>query len=223
MKKIFYLATLIVCLFQTNAFAQGASNSSEVEVNPRVGTLGIGVDLGLRYNNSLGFRISNNYLAGKSDDTLGGINYDFDANFYNAGLILDYYPFQEGFRLSAGAFYSANEVDLKSRGNGPINIGLQTYTQSEYGRLEGSVETPTFAPYVGIGYNKKLGQSWGLNVDAGALIYTSQDVTLKSVGGTLSNDPVLNANISREIRDIENDTSDTYIYPVLMVGASYYF
>ena len=223
MKKILAIAALATCFVQANAFAQSvASSQSEIEVNPRVGTLGIGVDLGLRYNNSLGFRISNNYLAGEVDDTVEGIDYNLDASLYNAGLILDYYPFQEGLRVSVGAFYSANELDLKSSGNGSINIGSATYTQSEYGRLEGSVETPTFAPYVGIGYNKKLGQSWGLNVDAGALIYDSQDVTLKSVGGSLSNDPTLNANLQREIRQIE-DASDYYIYPVIMVGASYYF
>ncbi|MEL7113778.1 MAG: hypothetical protein AAGK93_12720, partial [Pseudomonadota bacterium] len=54
-------------------------------------------------------------------------------------------------------------------------------------------------------------------------VFGSGDVTLEAVGGTLSNDPILQAQLAQEIQDIENEIEDYELWPVVQVGLSYRF
>ena len=64
---------------------------------------------------------------------------------------------------------------------------------------------------------------WGFHILAGAAVFGSGDVTLDAVGGTLSNDPVLQAELAREIQEIEDEIEDYELWPVVQVGLSYRF
>ena len=223
--KISYFALFLAVLFiSTNVNAQVAVNSglnNQFEVSPRVGTLGLGLDFGYRASESLGFRVSNNYLAGNTDQTIEGIKYKVDGSLYNGGLVLDYYPLKKSLRLSAGGFFSLNQLDLDISPTTNLNIGSSIYTPTEIGKLTGSIETPKFSPYLGVGYNYSFG-NYGLNFDAGALYYSKQLVKLRSVGGSLTGSAGLNTSLAREIDEIENQ-ADNYFIPVIMLGFSIYF
>ena len=58
---------------------------------------------------------------------------------------------------------------------------------------------------------------------AGAALFGSGDVTLESVGGTFSNDPVLQAQLAQEVQEIEDEIEDYELWPVVQVGLSYRF
>ena len=58
---------------------------------------------------------------------------------------------------------------------------------------------------------------------AGAALFGSADVDLRSVGGTFSDDPALLAEIEEEEARIENDVEDYQVYPILTLGLNYRF
>jgi hypothetical protein len=198
---------------------------AEIRIEPKVGTQGLGLDVSQKFS-VVGLRLSNNYLNLNKKDDVSDISYKVDAKMLNVGLLLDVYPLTDGLRLTAGGFYSNNDVDLKANLNGPIKIGTVNFTTSEVGTFDGSFKQKSkFSPYVGFGTSKsyKFLGGLGLNFDVGARFAGNYDVNLKSSGGTLSGNPTLENQIKAEEDSIKDDLKRLKFYPVVSFGLTLAF
>ncbi|MEL7033748.1 MAG: hypothetical protein AAGL97_06555 [Pseudomonadota bacterium] len=190
-----------------------------------IGTMGGTVEGQFQVNDYFQLRAGANYLAFDEDIDVDDITYDGELDFSGFGAFIDVHPFGNSFFVTGGAYAGGKEIDLVASSTVAVEIGGVVFTPAEYGRLEGDVSFDDVAPFVGLGFDTTFegNGNWGFNVLAGAALFGSGDVTLDAVGGTLSNDPVLQAQLAQEIQDIENEIEDYELWPVVQVGLSYRF
>lgn len=213
----------IVLLAAGPAFAADDGRSG-FTLGPDVSTLGVGLQAGLRFNDYVGARIGGNWFEYDFERSYDDVDYDVDLNLGSAGSLLDIYPFGGGFRLSGGVRLNFNQADLTGSPNGGFEIGGTTYTADEVGTLDGGVDFNTFAPYLGLGYGATLFDgALELAFDAGAMYHGRPDVDLSASGGSLSNDPALQADLAEERAAIEDDLDGFRFYPVIGVSLAYRF
>lgn len=218
------LKTSAAALIATS-LSLAASAEGNFAVTGSVGTTGGAVEGQVKVNELFQLRASANYLAFDESIDVDDISYDGDVDFSGFGAFVDVHPFGGSFFLTGGAYTGAKEIDLTATSDVTVDIGGVPFTPTEYGRLEGDVSFDDLAPFVGLGFDTTFEGSgnWGFSLVAGAALFGSGDVSLESVGGTRSNDPIVQAAIDQEIQDIEDEIEDYELWPVLQVGLSYRF
>lgn len=194
-------------------------------IGARAATTGLGADVTMRATPRLNLRASASAFNYTYSDTYDDVAYDAELDLKSAGLLLDFHPFRGAFRISAGMYANGTDISLSGAPTQNVQIGGQTFTPAQVGNITGTVEFPSTAPYLGIGWGNAVGErnKFGVNLELGVLFQGSADVELQSNGGTLSNNPVLTNQIEAEEQAIENDLSDFKLYPVVAVGVTYSF
>ena len=170
-------------------------------------------------------RAGGNYLAVDEDVDVDDITYAGELDLSGLGAFVDLHPFGGGFFVSGGAMSGSKRIDLTASSTVPVEIGGVIFTPEEYGQLNGEVSFEDVGPFAGIGFDTTFQGDghWGLSVMAGAALFGSGEVTLESEGGTLSSDPMLQAELEAEADKIEDEIEDYELYPVLQLGLSYRF
>lgn len=194
-------------------------------VTPKVGTQGLGMDLGSRISPKWGARLNANYFPYSRSDSFDDVKYDLDLTLATVGLLLDFHPFEGGFRITGGAYYNGNKLDLDAdlKSGATYTIGDRTYTAEDIGSIDGDVTVNDFSPYLGLGWGTNIpteGGSWAFSLDAGVMYHGSPSVSL-SVENP-NNIPQLDRDLNDEISEIESDI-DYRFHPVLALGVSYRF
>lgn len=228
----------------TETSADAASDTSRYGgLGLRFGTAGFGIDYTYGINRFLDVRAG--YHFGSYSDTFDedGIDYDGELKISGASLMLDVKPFAGGFRISAGLFTGTPEFELKASGRNEYEIGDTTYDGNL--RLDGGIDLGSTAPYLGIGWGGTTnGTGFGVSFDLGVMFTGSPDVSMVAsglaceVGGNpacdptdenspgvinASADPTFQAELDKEIANIEDDAKDFKVWPVLMFGLHYRF
>lgn len=219
LRRVGILFVLITMVAVAPAFAQ-----EKVAVGAKVSTLGLGVDGAMMINDNFNVRLGIQGFEYDKSGTESGVKYDFDLGMFSVGTLVDYFPFNNGFRLSLGAFFNDNELDMKATAADSYEIGDTIYTPAEVGSLTGKVDFDEFAPYIGIGWGNPFGKdgNWSFSVDLGIMYQGSPDVSLKA-NGTLANNAAFKDDINREVASLESDIDDYEYYPVISVAVTYSF
>ena len=204
--------------------AHAASASDNWNLEARAGTLGLGIDASYKVNDSLALRGGPNVLKFDRSETIDGVEYEAEVDFLNVGALVDWHPFKSGFRITGGAFFGGNDLSLNATPANNVTIGDTSFTPAQVGTIDGEVEWNAVTPYVGIGYSNAFysKRKWRFSVDLGAKYNGEADVSYRT-NGSLAGTPGFEAEVQREIENIEDDLDDFQFYPVLMVGVSYRF
>lgn len=220
-------AAAVVSAYSTAATAQ--QSNAPFSFGVIGGTLGIGAEASFKVSDSIVFRVNGSYFGwdlteSASKATNGASSdYKFDVSGMFAGALLDWHPFQGGFRLSAGARYA--DLQLKAHELNGRTIGDNTYTAAQVGTVHTTVHNSMkVVPYVGLGYDaahfKGPGFNFSLGLDVGAMFGGNPNVKIttdRSVAG-------LATDIAKEKRDLEDKLSKyTMVYPVLMLSGKFNF
>lgn len=232
----FFIAALMLLLPSTMSSAQtlgdadapisgsGAALPDGLFVSPAVSTLGVGLEGGIRLNDSFGLRLGGNWLGFNYDGVEGDIDYDADVTLASLGTLLDYHPFQGGFRLSGGLRFNFNQADLDGTPNDDIEIGDDVFSPDDVGTLTGDVGFNVFAPYLGIGYGATLLKgALSIGFDLGVMYQGQADVDLDTEDGNLSDNAVLLDNLAQEEDEVEDDLKNFVVYPVAGLAVIYRF
>ena len=181
--KRFVCVWMVWVLVATGSYAA----SGDTGLTLKAGSPGIGVDLTVGLGEKANLRLSGNAFSYTYDD------YEFDEDeeeiaevvdtveatldLLTLGAFLDWHPSGGSFRLSAGAFYNANEGSLSATAGDTISIGGEVY---EVQSLDGVIEFNTFAPYLGIGWGNaaQADSHWHFAMDLGVLVQGSPKVSL---------------------------------------------
>ena len=221
MFKKFLLSLLTIATLSTTVMAQTNTNYG---VGLKLSTLGIGLDLIKPINDSFALRLNINGASYSENDVESGINYDYDLTLVTAGLLIDYYPLESAFRVSAGAYYNANEYKLKALTTDSLyEIAGNYYTTEQVTSIDGLMEFDTLSPYVGIGWGRTpKPKEWNFSIDVGVLYHGAPSVELSAQCGAVDCDK-LQQDIAQEQQELLDVTKDYTIYPVISVGLSYAF
>jgi hypothetical protein len=190
-----------------------------------VGTTGFEAQVAMGLSDRLSLRASGNFLNLDRSEEFDGVDYDagLDANTL-AGFV-DLRPFANAFTLTGGAYFGSREASLTGTPTQNVDIGDMTFTPAQVGSLVGDIDLGDFAPFVGLGFdNTFTGRSpLGFRLNLGVAFGDDPDVALNSVGGVLSADPTLQAELRKEEANISDDADVLKYYPVISAGLTLRF
>lgn len=204
-----------------------------------VGTQGIGMDVGYSFNKYLKLRVRGTYFPKyERTDEWDDISVDSSFKSNSCGLILDYHPWGESFRISAGLCVSPLKVEADGSLNdafqgGTYRLGNYEYTVNGAGHLRGKYEWETVQPYIGIGWScsSKSRHAWYFTADIGVNIMGKGDLSVSYDGQVTQRNMVtgeykdhvdlgqLEGNIREEGKDAFEIADKIVVYPVLHFGA----
>jgi hypothetical protein len=148
-----------------------------------------------------------------------GIDYDGKATLKTASLLLDWYPFANNFRISAGPMYNGNKLGLSTP-----NTNLTVNGNPYQAQLDGQVDFKKYVPYAGIGYGRPVGRGLSLTFDLGVVFQGTPTATLN---GTCSPAPACTATFQSDLKAQEASLNDAIknfrYYPVVALGLAYTF
>ena len=217
MPKKFVL--LCVAFLLAGALSSAVAAEREYGLGLRLGTQGLGAEFGVGISERFAVRAGYYTLEYSDDYEETDIVYDGDLHVGGLGAIVDFHPFKNGFRLSAGLFSNDNEVDLTATPTGPQEIGGTIYQPAEIGTLNGHIGFDSTAPYFGLGYGRiHRGKRVGFLFDLGMLKQGSGEASLASSTGLINL-----VDLEAEIDEIEQDIEDYDFWPVLSFGLAIRF
>ena len=123
-----------------------------------------------------------------------------------------------GFRIGGGMLFKSDDPSIEGTPNGSVEIGDETYSETEIGTITGTFDSRDSAPYVLIGFGRHVLSGIGLFADLGVAFMGEQEVSLDA-DGSLSDDPEFRARLEEEERDFEEDAGSYLDYwPILNIG-----
>ena len=194
------------------------ASASPFSIQPSVSTLGVGVDISYRQNSFIAYRLSAFTQPFDTKIKLKGIQYKTEDSSHSVGLLLDIFPFENAFRISAGAYYFKLDTALSTSVDAinPIYEVLinQTCGKATWERL---------APYIGLGWEstQQSESSLGWHASLGALYMGKARVSFQ-----LPDVPIPKRYVGRiqaEEDNIKNKVHKYTWYPVLSLGFTYRF
>lgn len=196
------------------------AQSSPVAVGANIGTPGVGVSAQVQATDSVVLRGDLDWLRFSRDEEYGGIDYDGKAKALTGGLFADWHPGGGAFLVSTGAYLGKRELEIDAQPNGNVEIGGQTFTPDQVGRIDGEAKLSKFQPFVGLGYDNTFTaeRGWGFRALAGVAFSKKPDVDLRASGGTFSSDPAFIERLLAEEAEIEEDAEGFRYFPVLQIG-----
>lgn len=206
MKKWLALALMLV---PAAAMADGS-------LGVRAGSLGLGLEFSYPISGSLGVRLNADAYKYSRTFNQDGIDYDGKATLKTASLLIDWYPFANNFRISAGPVYNGNKLGL-STPTTSLTINNNPYTAS----LDGQVDFKKVVPYAGIGYGRPVGSGLSITFDLGVVFQGTPTATLNGTctgacGGFQNDVKAQEASLNDAIKDFR-------YYPVVALGLAYTF
>lgn len=158
--------------------------------------------------------------------TEGGIDYRAEGSMRRLGAALDWHPFSNGFRLSAGVSWVDASIDLQAQAQpgATLELGNATVALGQGDGYSARVALPRTMPYVGVGWGRGLTRGWSVHADLGALIGKARvtgvlTASLRSKIQSGGFDP--DAELDRELRQVRDGVDKLAVYPVLQLGLNY--
>jgi hypothetical protein len=193
----------------------------------KAGTLGLGVEMRYLIDSKVAIRGDINKFSYLMDGVAFGDNrYNLKAELESGGIIIDYRPWKEWFRLSTGVYKNNSSVkgDMELT-TGNLKFGDRLYPSLQIGSVEATVDINDVNPYMGIGLASKRRGGWNFVADIGVLYIGEPKVKLKgtTAKGFEGLQPLLDEAVKAEEKKLNDELKDYKWYPVISVGMQYRF
>lgn len=199
-----------------------------ITADARFGTLGIGADVAVAFDERFAIRGGAGFL-GFDVDLTGRFGL---ADNRTAELSLPGALYTIGAEVSAGAFRAGAGVLIKSGdptyeityGSGAsIDIGGSYYRQPQVRTLTTTLVSGSAAPYALLGFAPNLSPRIGLLVDLGAAFPQDAAFEMAATGDpAVLNSPEFRADLETEQREAEDDAGEFLNYwPIVSIGLRY--
>jgi hypothetical protein len=194
------------------AVAAGTANAGGIGV--RVGSTGVGADLGFGIVPTLGGRIGISGMSLNTDVDTDDVQYDAKAKVLTGALLLDWSPLGP-FRITGGFMPHKNKIDL----SGTPTPGSRFPAGSA---LSGEVKPDkSFAPYLGIGWGNVWTRGVNFYFDLGVMFQGSPKVSLSVECGpsaTPAECTQARNEVEAERQRVEDKIDKYKYYPVASIG-----
>jgi hypothetical protein len=191
----------------------GAANAQDVgDITVGAGLSNFGINLEGAYQVTPDFRARGALMGGFSDDfedADDGDSIEGEFNLGGAALLADYYPLQNGWRVSGGLFIS--NTDLEATGT----VALDGEPDSE-ATVTAEFKN-TIAPMITTGYDLGFGEGWAFTSEVGVIFSGGIDVEYKAANA----DDQADIDADEEVQDAIDTAGDLSAIPYLSIGVSY--
>ena len=159
------------------------SNRYRMALGLHGGLVGVGVDLGYQLNPMLGFRAkysvvpitqileySGYDMPRKMEFSGANLLVDISAKLDHGDFLVDFHPFKNAFRISAGlGLFAKNNIKINAAFLDSTQFGEITFTPDDIGSIGLNWVLNTANPYLGIGFGRPTPKHRiGLGLDLGA-------------------------------------------------------
>ncbi len=229
-------AALLFALATLCALPSLGKNEQNLSFDINAGTQGAGASIGYKINPGVRLRLRGAMLGYSANEDWG--DSDTHLNIYgnNVGLLVDIFPGEGNFYISAGLNFSESKMRCRSRiyrkpgmaANAIVGGTEYSVTDGDFADINGKYSWNHAQPYIGIGYQDSLPGSSIIyySVDFGINFMGSGDLTVSSSGNLRYREPatnqfkpatdaVLEDSIRKEGRDFFKIADDLCVYPVL--------
>ncbi|WP_018690626.1 hypothetical protein [Algicola sagamiensis] len=221
--KMIHRFTILLTLTLSLFWLQPAFAETTWGVGGKLGTLGIGLEGTASINKYFKVRLNYNTFGFDTDQKESDIDYEFDLDWDNFGVIANYHPFEGMFFIAAGIYNNGNEISAKAKLASEYKIGDKTYTNTEVTSLRGSMDFDSTAPYIGLGWSKTPETiGFAFNFELGVLFSGEPRVKFTATGTSVDTDE-FKSDLKKEEQNVQNDLNEFDLYPVLTIGIGYYF
>jgi len=171
-----------------------------VAVGARASTLGIGPEVTLELASTLNLRGGAAYLPlhrrGRMRNTVT-VQYNVQARLAAVHLLLDWHPFDNAFRVSAGGVYNRSQATVRAAPTESFTVNGRSFSPEQLGHVSGSASfSNAIHPYLGLGFgNPVQGSRLDLYADLGAMYVGRPHVQMTGDGfikGTANHASTLN-------------------------------
>lgn len=219
--------TILVAAGLAATIAGIGSAHADAGIAGTAGTTGLGLHVSVPLQPKLNVRLGANYLSHSRDESIDDLHYDAKLKLRTFDALLDYFPTNGAFRVSAGAVYNGNEANLAAEpAANTYTLNGRVYDATSVGAINGKIDFRKMAPYLGIGWgNAAKDKGWGFSADLGALFQGSPRTSLTNTGCTAGTAICnqLATDLAAENIDLADDVDKLKAYPVLRVGVHYKF
>jgi len=215
-----------VCVAAALAAVSSAALADGNQLYVRGGSMGVGLGYATALTDNINARIGFNYFDYSRDHTYESNRYSANLKFSSIEALADLYV-AGGFRITGGAIYSANKLDLSAKlgAGGSFTMNDVTYSGVDSASATVDLGRKRIAPYFGIGYSSRPNGSAGLGFyfDVG-IVHQSPEASINVVADpAVTGDPTFQANKAQEEVKLRDAVSSASNWPVLMFGMSYTF
>lgn len=190
-----------------------------------IGTTGAYVEGQFRLTSRVSLRATYEVVDFEREQDVDDVTYGGHLDSGVIGGFVQIHPAESDFFISGGGLFGERALGLSARPTNPVTIGNQSFTPTQIGRLEGEADLGDRAVALGAGWDSTFSHVNGLGwrLMAGVALGQAPDVHLNSVGGSLSSDPNLQAQLRIEEGRIEDAAEELRFYPVVQVGLTWRF
>jgi hypothetical protein len=226
-----FKATSLACTVLALAglpLAAQADDSTHVGVAATAGLSGLGADLGVNINDYLGVRATAAGYSINRDGNFGtSVDWNGSLRLFQAGLLLDGYPFAGVFHVTAGVVHDGNRATANGRpqAGATYTFNGNTYSASEVGSASMSVDWGKTVPYLGLGWGNLSGSA-GLHFtsDFGVILSGSPTAAVNvSCTASTSICTQMATDVAAEQTKLQNDVHKISAWPVIRFGIGYAF
>ena len=223
------IALAAAALFSVAGAAHAAPDLGALGFSAGVGSTGVGAHVSYPIKPNLNARVGMNYLNYTYSGSSSQADYDFKMKLQTFDVLADYFPMDNGFRLTGGLVYNGNKIDVsvKSNDTSAYVLNGNTYSAAQAGAINGSIDFGKVAPYLGVGWGNAAAvkKGWGFTADLGVMFQGSPKSSLSNSGCTAPSAfcDQLAADVAAEKGNLDSKLSNLNSYPVVRIGASYRF
>jgi hypothetical protein len=204
------------------AVAQDAGSiPTRPALGPGAGTLVSGGETGLRLSDRFGLRFGAHLGPEEAAGTRAEADTKIDLTPAAGGAVLDYYPFEGGFRLSGGLRIHVEGPDAASA-PGDITIGGLPFTPSQGAMFGDGAISVGYVPYGGLGLESSF---WDgrleLAFDLG--VYYQAEGRADPQGDGTSGGAAAGSDPKSDEAELEDDLSFLGFHPIVGLTAKYRF
>ncbi|MCX5591889.1 hypothetical protein [Alcaligenes endophyticus] len=216
------------------ALSCAAAGAQAQSIYGKAGFLGVGV--GYAHSLSPNLTLRGDFTTiGSYSRNGSSTDFDYRGKLHNdvGTAYLDYFPFDNGFRLTAGLGVRNTKIKAHARpsSTGTINIGnAKDIPFDGNDSANAEAKFPSVAPYLGLGWGHNIGPNrragWGFIADAGVYfgkpkvsLNVNQDLRNKITAAGFNADE----EVQRQKNDFEDDAHKLRVFPALFIGVSYTF
>lgn len=198
------------------AVAPAAVSAQGIGVGAKVGTMGIGADVGLALNDAVVLRGGLGYFPIDYDLEADDITYGLSLPGINGMLGVDFHVLGP-LKLMGGLFYKSDGLEGSASVSAGDEIGDLVLTES--GTVTANLGLGTVSPYVGLGLGKLVG-GFGFYLDVAVAFTGEPDLTL-TASDNLNAIPDFTQELEQERQNFLEDVPDNIPYPIIQLGVKF--
>lgn len=203
----------------------GRLPAADLGASLKIGTPGFGGDVTVGIHDKVNLRAGLNYFTLRfSPDAYMRNDHHItvDVRLTSLPVLIDWHPFETSFRFSAGLAWNNNRFSARAEPGDELDFNDRSYVVEDF---YGEMTFLRMTPYIGIGYGNALQEDgrWTVSLDVGVFYHGAPQIDARATAMHPLLQPSLDADLAREVDDLENNLAFFMFYPVVSLGFSYRF